>query len=317
LYGTRKVVPTGSITRRDDLISESNQAAFSVTFSETIDLKFPETEKNAESEISTSLDDSSTAVSTEYADNVKFENAGDNISLTTQMEQQSFSINDILKTGTSTMDSISSTYQQYMTTYQNMIDTVVDDAVGVATQLINIIRLPSRTAQDVKLKINTYSELITHLKSDFLNAVEGIPNAFHETNKNIMACLIGSNESVLYHTFSTRNEAIETSEMLLQQFDDLKEFQDKYIVDLNIVDTGSGFASLSKVISKVVGYLVSNSFSLPSEKKIILGNGKDIFSIVNEVYGNLELLDEFIINNDLTADEIENLPAGREVKYYK
>jgi prophage DNA circulation protein len=38
MYGVKRVVPTGSITRRDDLVSAANQSVFEVTFWETVGL---------------------------------------------------------------------------------------------------------------------------------------------------------------------------------------------------------------------------------------------------------------------------------------
>jgi len=318
LYGTRNVVPTGSITRRDDLISEANQAIFSFTLSETLkDLFFPETKENAIDNISNSLNNSTDKISTEFSDSIKFDNAGDNVSLITQMKQQLATIDSKLKTAAKTLEKVNSAYQQIKTAYENNIENILTDAESVARQAIEIIRLPSRVNQDVKLKLQTYKDLITHLKSDFAKALDGVPNAFYETNKNLMSCLIASNEAILYQNFKTRNECIEVSEMLLDMFDDLKLFQDENYDSLGLVDIGSGYEALLRSMNYSTGYLINESFSLPSEKKIVLGNSSDIFSLVNSIYGNLDNLDDFIINNDLTADEIEQLPAKREIVYYQ
>ena len=70
------------------------------------------------------------------------------------------------------------------------------------------------------------------------------------------------------------------------------------------------------VVSMSIQHIIECSFSLPNRKSIILGEDRQIIELVYELYGNLDKLDEFIIDNNLNYNEIEVIPMGREVAYY-
>ena len=70
------------------------------------------------------------------------------------------------------------------------------------------------------------------------------------------------------------------------------------------------------VVSNSIQHIIDSSFSLPSRKSIILGEDRQVVELVYELYGNLNRLDEFIVDNNLNYNEIEVIPMGREVAYY-
>lgn len=317
-YGTRKVIPTGTITRRDDLISESNQAAFNITFSETLeDITFPASTQNAENNITNSADAFSDQSANEFSDNILTENNGDKINLQTMMSQQLNTIGNSMDLIVNYSEEKTASYNQMATSYENNIDDLFDDVEGIARQGISIIRLPSQIQTKAKSKVKMYSDMFTELVEDYGRATESLKNVFFETNKNLMSTVAFANESMLYSDFSSRTEAIETSEDLLDFYDDLKDWQDSEIEDLDIVDTGAGYDTLAKLVGQVAGYLIALSFELPKEKRIILGQQRNIIELVSELYGDLDMLDTFIIQNNLTCDDIELLDIGREVVYYE
>ena len=77
------------------------------------------------------------------------------------------------------------------------------------------------------------------------------------------------------------------------------------------------YAALLDSVTKAVGYIVSISFSLKTEKTIILTENRSILDLVAELYGELDdKLDFFINTNNLSGSEILELPRGREIVYY-
>ena len=62
--------------------------------------------------------------------------------------------------------------------------------------------------------------------------------------------------------------------------------------------------------------IILPSCFLPTRKSIILGEDRQVVELVYELYGNLNRLDEFIVDNNLNYNEIEVIPMGREVAYY-
>lgn len=318
LYGDRNVIPTGKITRRDDLITEANQAVFNVTFSETIkDIFFPTTETDATTDISNNLDELQQTQSKKFSLDIISENVGDKINLATRMSSQitkfSKGMNDIIRF----TNEIKTQFDTIKSSYDNSIDTVFDNAETICYQGLSLIRLPSRTSASFQLKSQTYSDMFSEIVTDFSDAI-GINN-FFETNKNLMGYVSALCEAVLYSDFATQNDAIEASENILDMLDNLQDFQNEYIESLGIVDTGEDYETLLKLISKITGYLISISFNLPKQKSIILGEETNFIPLCSEIYGSVDMdvLDYFIESNNLNCNEIEILPIGREIVYYE
>ena len=70
------------------------------------------------------------------------------------------------------------------------------------------------------------------------------------------------------------------------------------------------------IVSASVNLIVNNSFSLPSRKVVLLGQDRQVIELIYELYGDMSKLDEFIIDNNLSYNELEVIPMGREVAYY-
>jgi hypothetical protein len=316
LYGVRDVVPTGTITRNDNLVTESNQAVFSVTFSETIkDIFFPSSEIDATENINASLDNLQDTAALKFSADIVASVVGDKIKLATRMSKQLQKFNQQVKSLIAFSDDIKAQFDTIKTSYENAITGVFDNAETIARQGIQLVRLPAKVNADIKLKTQIFNDCFTEIVKDFEMAIS--KNNFFEVNKNLMSYNSAICESVLFYNFRTRNEAVETAESVLLMFDDLKDFQDEYLKELGIIDTGEDFEALSNLISFVTGYLISQSFSLPSKKIIILGEERNIIELCSELYGNLEQLDYFIETNDFNIDELEVIPINREVIYYE
>ena len=59
------------------------------------------------------------------------------------------------------------------------------------------------------------------------------------------------------------------------------------------------------------------SFSLVPERRIVLAKARTIVDLSAELYGQVdEKIDFLIRSNDLSGDEIHELPKGREIVYY-
>ena len=112
------------------------------------------------------------------------------------------------------------------------------------------------------------------------------------------------------------NIIIETLKADLTKVDELKRVY-QYTVDKDyFVETGEGYDSMRDVVSNSIQHIIDSSFSLPNRKSIILGEDRQVVELVYELYGNLNRLDEFIVDNKLNYNEIEVIPMGREVAYY-
>ena len=84
-----------------------------------------------------------------------------------------------------------------------------------------------------------------------------------------------------------------------------------------LVDTGETYLAMQNSTALAVGFLVELSFTLAQERRITLDRPRTLIDLVAELYGDVDSqLDFFIDTNDLSGDEIIELPAGREIVYY-
>ena len=84
------------------------------------------------------------------------------------------------------------------------------------------------------------------------------------------------------------------------------------------VDTGELYQPFQHSVALATGFLVQSSFDLNVEMVITLGKARNFVELVAELYGELdEQFDFFIKTNQLSGDEIIEIPIGREVVFYQ
>jgi len=85
-----------------------------------------------------------------------------------------------------------------------------------------------------------------------------------------------------------------------------------------VIDTGAGYQALQSAAALVSGYLVETSFSLATERNIVMTEPRTIIDLAAEIYGAVDERLDFLINtNSLTGSEILELPRGRVIRYYE
>ena len=313
IYGTINAVPFGRIRRRDDLKTASNQTIFEVTFWNTIDIIYPSSQNDAGNLVITSIEEYNIIT----ADN--FPNVLD---LTTETKKANFKggFQRVLDATRSGLDSVAKTSKevdiQFNSIYDSInssLDTLVDDPITLANQTMQLIQSPSRASVSLTSKLDSYKNLINQ-------TISGIsPNKNDYETRNIYAStyITGSINSAVNNEFVTKNNALETADLILSQMDEVTNWSDGERETLNIIDTGESYQQLQEAVALTAGFLVEISFSLKQERSIILDKDRTIIDLVGELYGKVdEELDFFINSNNLSGSEILELPKGKEVLYY-
>lgn len=116
--------------------------------------------------------------------------------------------------------------------------------------------------------------------------------------------------------FRSREEAVKAAVELSELYDQVVEYLDSKIDEDMLVETGEGFNAMRDVVFLSIKLIVDQSFNLATRKTIRLGKSRQIMELIAELYGDFDRLDEFIVDNHLTFDEIQLIPLGREVSYY-
>lgn len=318
IYGVVEVVPFGTITQRDNLKTAANQSIIELTFWETIGLIYPESEDDEGAETLNAID--------EY--NQEFD---DNIDLTSAVETSSFknSYDVFLKKTKSALQKVADSQadvQKQFDAFDKSITDSLDLLVAKPALLIFqtklMIQSPARAITKLNARLTAYKDLAdsftTGDKSTQTNGNDNRPaNDFAASDVFVSTSITGSIISVINNEFVTKTEAIEAAENIIEQFDAAVVWRDDNFQSLEEIDTGGSYQKLQNAVALAAGYLVQISFSLKQERRIVLDRNRTFVDLIAELYGETDAQYDFFINsNNLSGDEIKELPAGREIVYY-
>lgn len=320
LYGTINVVPTGTIRRRDNLKTASNQAVFDIEFWETItEISFPFAETEAITIVNESIENFSEDASEQFDDELELETVSEAI----DFKSKFLTALDLTK---SVLDDIAKIQQDIKSQFDaiyNTIQTNIDELIGVPVQLalntIDFIRLPARALSGINAKLDAYGNLINNIiGNDFEPSYDNkIKNNFVSLSLFANTSLIAEVEATLFTELETKPEAINVADIIVTNFDNIINWSDTNRNTLEIIDTGEAYQQLQNAVIADTTRLVQISFSLKQERFVVLERPRTIIDLCAELYGVVDSqLDFLISSNSLTGDEIIELPKGKEIKYY-
>lgn len=334
-YGTFDVVPFGTIARRDDLKTAANQAVVETTFFTALRELYPAAQTSPRSEIQASLDGFVAAAAGQFADKARLMDAVAKANVTAK-------IRDGLKLVQSKLEAVSNVTaaaRRDFADQQRLVNDGMSVLIGqpllLAQQICNLVMAPGRALTGLAQRLDGYARLLDSIISAAGTAatsiIPGIPgtqvqlaglrlrnsNEFHTSDLFAMAAVAGSAVSVLENTFATRPAALAAAESVLAALDQVVAWRDSRFDALEQADTGESYQALQRVVALIAGLLVEASFTLLTERRIVLDRDRTIIDLAAEIYGSVDdKLDELINNNDLTGSEILELSKGRTILYY-
>ena len=353
IYGKHDVVPTGEIARSDNLVSGLNESLVKVTFSETItDRAFPESDVSSDDALSSAIDGYENAAAASFAEIIETGSVDDKLQLQSVLKTQSDSLfKGITSIAEKTSDlqqkeSLLQKIQKFKNTVNGWIgkvDLLAENALNIATALIKTARLPSEIAINALAKIEGYSsilkDMLNNVKKDPVGAA-AIKNQYAATSTMLGALVASmgvgvakvaanantgasrSSEGLSASSgaggFLSRSAVLQAADLIAEQFETYREYTDSQIKKNVFADAGEGYSALLEAIIRSIQVLETVSFELPVTRILRLDRDRQIIELLCELYGKegFDRIDQFITDNELTADEIVLLPMGREVRYY-
>jgi prophage DNA circulation protein len=308
IYGTVDVVPTGTITRRDDLKTAGNQAIIEVTFMTTIGLIYPSAQTDPASEVLAAIAAYNEVVAGEFEDNIDLDTEVKKTSFKNQYKAFLNSLSDGVAAVTAEFNAINDSINEGL-------DLLVGQPLTLAFQTMQLVQAPGRALALVTDKLAAYENLANSL----LKNMDELLSVNDFILKDLFASgyVTGSLISVLNSQFDTRIAAIEAAASILAQFDEVNTWKDENLTELDMIDTGAAYQQLQASVALVAGYLVEISFTLKQERRIVLDRARTIVDLTAELYGEIdESIDFLIESNNFSGSEIIELPKGKEVVYY-
>ena len=350
-YGTVKVVPTGGISREDDLIDRLNESTVTVTFTETIvdedAAALTETAADAIGEAMEAFGEQSAA---DFATGLQTDDISEQLAVTGGLEESAQSISNLeglARANKKTFADFVTSIKQLKNDIQNLykkgtnaagvVESTYVKALNIGRQTLRLLRLPSRVSVTVSEKIQGYTKLTVDLINQFRNDPIGsrkiaqsysaarlaitsaVASIAEGTSLSVAAAasrsVSGANDT---EGVASRAEAVQTANTLIALLETAQQFSDEKTATDAFVDSDSAaylsFVSLIKDSAKLI---LNASFSLPLQKTITLNSDRQVVELCAELYGEVDgRLDEFIALNNFSIDEIQLIPMGRRVSYY-
>lgn len=316
IYGTRDVVPFGSISRRDDLKTAGNQAIFEVTFWETIGIVFPTAQADPSATVLSSVDEYNEAAAIEFEEIIGLDSA----TIIATFKNEYTAVLDATKSGLQAIadvqDDVRRQFDAITDSINNGLDILVDQPLTLALQTFQMIQAPARALAAIEARLSGYKDLADALTTGD-DAVATTANEFRTKDLYASTYVTGSIISVVNNQFVIKTDALAAAEEVLAQFEAVNTWRDDNLVALSLIDTGGAYQQLQEAVAVTAGFLVEISFSLKQERRVVLDRARTIIDLVAELYGSIDdQLDFFISSNDLSGSEILELPRGREIVYY-
>jgi len=337
LYGTFDVVPFGTIKRIDNIKSAGNQAIFEITFFETNRLLFPESALELTDQVLLAIEDFSNLSPGLFDATVSVKTAAERESFKDSALSGLGKVQKSLQGVADTTEEIQREFNDIVDFIDTTIDVLIDDPIQLATQLVNLTRLPARAAASIGAKLEAYGNMISDL-------ISGVSNQFSPGNdsqsENGFATnallgglgLVGLSESSIDETaeFTSSTDVLTATEDLINQTDSFVDWADENRERLaqdisptrgpgtnDLIDTGETYQKLQQASAITAGRLIQISFTTNQARSIVLTEPRTILTFASEFYGQIDpVLDFIITSNNLTGAEILEIPKGREMVYY-
>ena len=325
IYGSVDVVPFGQVTRRDDLKTAANQAIIEVVFWSTIGLVFPTAQVDLAGETAIAVAEFNAAQAEEFADGI----GSPGPSALDALADKYNSFLDTTEAGLTaiadTQEAVGKQFDAIVSSINRGIDVLIADPLALAFQTSIMIQAPARAIAAIEARLTAYADLAQSIFAPTTETEpETDPEVLRLSNEElrtrdlyVSSYVTGSIISSINVTFETRVQALTAAEDILNQLDQVSTWRDVAYADSEQVDTGAAIQALQQAVAVSAAFLVQASFSLKQERAIVLDRDRTIVDLAAELYGEVDnQLDFLIDSNDLSGDEILELPKGRTIVYY-
>lgn len=313
----------GKVTRDEAPATSGNVTVLTVGFMETIERLFPGATEGGTQKARDLLGAVNDATSQALADSVKAETPGEKFSFLQSYRDALDTVESWVKPLADLRADTARKFGRILDSVDAGISTLIDDPVTLAYQTLQLIQAPSTAHDDVSAQLEAYENLAASIISgdgavrspgnDNSNA-----NAFYVDALLVAGAVSGAALSAANGAFGTKPEALSASERLGVMFDVAAKWRDANHDSLGVFDSSESYSALLDAVAETMGLLVGRSFSLAQERRITLESPRCYIELCAELYGDIsdDRLLFFIESNELTGDEILELPKGRGVVYY-
>jgi prophage DNA circulation protein len=328
LYGRIDVVPFGTVERNDALATAANQAVVETVFYKTLGAIYPSAQSNPRSEIDAGIFGFNGAAAAQFADVTDLRGAIAQANTKATVTGFLGYVSAALAGAAAATTAVNQQFRADQAAINGGIDVLIGQPLQLALQVSNLIQDPSRAAAGIASRLVGYRNLANSIiastqasgasDATTLDSLRlKLSNDFATCDLFAFSAVSGSVSAALNNTFTTKPEALSAASEIAAQLDAVVTWRDGRFGGLGQVDPGGSYQALQQLVAITLGYLVESSFSLATERRIVLDRPRTIVDLCAELYGTVDdKLDFLIDTNGLTGADILELPRGRAVVWY-
>lgn len=327
-YGDFDAIPFGTISRRDDLKSAANQSVVEVTFIATLGVLYPSGQTSPRDELLAALDAYDAAAADQFDEVTDLRTSAARAAMQTSTKTYVRTTAATLGGIADSVTAVTRDFRDAQAAINNGLDVLVGQPLQLARQILNLVKAPAIAVAGLESRLAGYRQMaanifgstgLSTLQSTALSALQlRLTNNFHTADLFASAAVAGSLRSCVENTFQSKPQALAAALEALSQYDAWLNWHDGGFGTLGQFDPGGTHQALQHAAAAAAGYLVSESFSLVAERRLVLDRARTIIDVAAELYGSVDdRLDYLISTNGFTGAQILELERGTSVAYYR
>lgn len=340
LHGRIPCVPFGQITRNDALKTAANQTIIETSFFTTVGDVYPSSRPSDTNEILNAISGFDVKAASDFDRLMELAGAVQKAQSKATIRGYLLKVSAELQSISDSVASVNRAFRDLQSDINLGLDILIGQPLLLARQISDLIKAPGRALVGIESRLDAYARLAASIfGAKAANPAEAfasgtalvqrrarIANDLHISDLFAANAVAGSIvATALDGSFTTRPQAIAAAASVQAQLDALVLWRDNGFATLaslpevseSLVDTGSAVQALQAAVSLTVGFLVQSAFGLVVERRIVLDRPRTIVDLAAELYGEVDnRLDLLIASNNLTGDEIIELPRGRVISFY-
>lgn len=317
--------------RQDSVKTALNQITFNLSMTETLLTDIPATT----TQIKTKLDEKRDALfetnSAAFASDFSASSVSDATKAKNRILNGINNFKKAVSTISKTVNEINNAIDETSAFIENNIDSLLSTPLELAGAMQRLYNAPARANASVNARISGYNDAYHGLLSKIIVNSQDGKNQRAEKSL-ILNCIIASMGDVYVnpdpegngeYSYLTRTDAIKSAQELKTLLLDAQESIDideqettNFKLKYKFTQSYEVASQIRDIVNDSIKVLVSESFELLNEKKIITDRERTIVDVCAELYEDLDRLDFFISSNSLNGEDLIVLPAGKEIKYY-
>jgi prophage DNA circulation protein len=340
MHGRIPVVPFGQITRNDALKTAANQTIVELTFFTTVGEVYPSAQPGGVNEILGAIEGFNAKAAIDFDALMNLGDTVRKVQSKASIRKMLLKVSGELQKISDSVASVNRAFRDAQSTVNLGLDVLIGQPLLLARQISDLVQAPGRALTGIESRLDAYARLASSIFDDtlgnpaeslasgtsLLQRRDSITNDLRISDLFASSAVAGSIvSSTVAGSFVTRPQAISAAIAIQAQFDALVSWRDagfEAIADIPDVsasraDVGEATQALQAAVAQSVALLVQASFGLKPERRIVLDRERTIIDLSAELYGSVDdKLDLLIMSNDLTGDEILELPRGKIISYF-